>query len=191
MRFHYRRRNEVHAVDITDLGGGRHRVRWSRSQGAAGQPGDVLEEREMELAVATTPAGYAVMAGHDVHVARVERYGDQRVVTLGGRTLELEWLDPFRATARGGGAGATGPRKVTSPMPGRVVAVPVTVGDEIAAGATVIVVEAMKMANELRSPIAGRVTAVRAAVGDVVESGSELVVVTPRDDVARGTPPPS
>ena len=64
-----------------------------------------------------------------------------------------------------------------APMPGRVVRVLVAVGDEVAEDAGVVVIEAMKMQNELKSPKAGRVIRVGVAVGDTVGSGDVLVVV--------------
>jgi len=78
---------------------------------------------------------------------------------------------------RGAGAGADGPRAVKSPMPGRVVRVLVQVGDEVAAQQGLVVIEAMKMQNELKSPKAGRVARVSVGVGDAVQSGDVLVVV--------------
>ena len=62
-------------------------------------------------------------------------------------------------------------------MPGRVVRLLVEVGDEVEEGQGVVVIEAMKMQNELKSPKAGRVVRVGAGVGDTVGSGDVLVVV--------------
>jgi biotin carboxyl carrier protein len=70
-----------------------------------------------------------------------------------------------------------GEQKITAPMPGRVVRVLVAVGDEVAAGQPVIVVEAMKMENELRSPKAGRVKTLAAESGMSVDAGRLLVVI--------------
>ena len=60
-------------------------------------------------------------------------------------------------------------------MPGRVVRVLVARGDEVAAGAPLIVIEAMKMENELRASFAARVSEVRVVAGDTVEGGAELI----------------
>ena len=75
------------------------------------------------------------------------------------------------------GAGAHGEQKVVAPMPGRVVRVLVAPGDEVEPRQPVIVVEAMKMENELRSPKAGRVKDVAVAPGTSVEAGRVLVVI--------------
>jgi 3-methylcrotonyl-CoA carboxylase alpha subunit len=60
-------------------------------------------------------------------------------------------------------------------MPGQVIAVAVQVGDRVAEGAPLVIVEAMKMEHTLRAPRSGRVSSVACAVGDRVEEGVELV----------------
>ncbi|WP_433984431.1 biotin/lipoyl-containing protein [Tunturiibacter empetritectus] len=62
-------------------------------------------------------------------------------------------------------------------MPGRMVRVLVEMGDAVEEGQALIVIEAMKMQNELKSPKAGRVARIAVAVGDAVGSGDVLVVV--------------
>lgn len=74
-------------------------------------------------------------------------------------------------------AEATGVQRLTAPMPGRVVRVLVKAGDEVALRQGLVVVEAMKMENELVSPKAGRVREVAVAEGTSVEAGRLLVVV--------------
>ncbi|HEY0874635.1 MAG TPA: biotin/lipoyl-containing protein [Vicinamibacterales bacterium] len=99
------------------------------------------------------------------------------LVTIGGRTIvaALNGRRSKRAGADGGGA--DGEQAVTAPMPGRVVRVLVSPGDEVAVRQGVVVVEAMKMENELRSPKAGRVKEVAVAPGTSVEAGRTLVVI--------------
>src|SRR5512137_89884 len=79
---------------------------------------------------------------------------------------------------RGSGASqADGTQQVLAPMPGKVVRVLVKAGDEVKARQGLVVVEAMKMENELRSPKDGRVAEVLVAEGASVEAGRLLVVV--------------
>jgi biotin carboxyl carrier protein len=85
-----------------------------------------------------------------------------------------------RRTGRGAadnGAGAPGEQKIAAPMPGRVVRVLVAAGEDVQAGQPVVVVEAMKMENELRSPKNGRVKDVAVAAGASVEAGRVLMVI--------------
>jgi biotin carboxyl carrier protein len=99
-------------------------------------------------------------------------------VVIGGRRYGFEVDDPRSLRGRrGAGAGTEGPRPVKAPMPGRVVRLLVEAGDEVEEGQGCVVIEAMKMQNELKSPKAGRVVRVGVAVGDTVGSGDVLVVV--------------
>lgn len=99
-------------------------------------------------------------------------------VLVNGQRAPFALDDPRSLRARrGAGAGADGPRPVKAPMPGRVVRVLVAAGDEVAAQQGLIVIEAMKMQNELKSPKAGRIARVAAQVGETVQSGDILAVV--------------
>ncbi|HEY6377152.1 MAG TPA: biotin/lipoyl-containing protein [Edaphobacter sp.] len=99
-------------------------------------------------------------------------------VLVGERRFEFEVEDPRSLRGRrGAGGGSAGPRAVKAPMPGRVVRVLVSAGDEVAEQQGLVVIEAMKMQNELKSPKAGRVARVAVAVDDTVGAGEVLVVV--------------
>ena len=114
---------------------------------------------------------------HDVQVTPTGNPGEM-LVTLGGRTVSVSIN--ARQTRRAGAdaaAGGQGEQAVTAPMPGRVVRVLVNAGDEVAARQGVVVVEAMKMENELRSPKAGRVKEVSVTPGTSVEAGRVLLVI--------------
>ena len=104
--------------------------------------------------------------------------GAELLVTLGGRTIAATVNG--RRTGRAGsdtGAGAHGEQAVVAPMPGRVVRVLVSQGDDVAVRQGVVVVEAMKMENELRSPKAGRVKEINVTTGASVEAGRVLLVI--------------
>jgi biotin carboxyl carrier protein len=85
-----------------------------------------------------------------------------------------------RRTGRGAGetgGAAHGEQKIVAPMPGRVVRVLVATGDAVEARQPILVIEAMKMENELRSPKAGRIKDVDVSAGASVEAGRVLAVV--------------
>jgi biotin carboxyl carrier protein len=112
-----------------------------------------------------------------VHVAPGQAPGEL-LACLAGRIAAVS-VNASR-TGRGAadmGAGARGEQKIVAPMPGRVVRVLVAAGDQVEPRQPVIVVEAMKMENELRSPKAGRVKDVAVAAGTSVEAGRVLVVI--------------
>jgi biotin carboxyl carrier protein len=105
-------------------------------------------------------------------------------VVVGGWRSELEVEDARRADLRerarrnrGTIAGAGGPLEIHAMIPGRVVAVAVAPGDVVAAGQTLLVVEAMKMQNELRTPRDGTVERVAVGVGETIDLGDLLVVL--------------
>ena len=119
----------------------------------------------------------AAGASRDVQVAPGSAPGEL-LVRLDGRTVTV--LVDGRRTGRAstdGGTHARGEQAVVAPMPGRVVRLLVARGDDVAARQGVVVVEAMKMENELRSPKAGRVKDVPVSEGASVEAGRVLMVI--------------
>jgi biotin carboxyl carrier protein len=97
---------------------------------------------------------------------------------LDGYRFDVEALDERTRAIReraGIAAGPTGPAPLTAPMPGLIVRVNAQVGDTVSAGQGLVVMEAMKMENELRVQAAGRVKAVLVSPGTVVEKGALLV----------------
>ena len=113
------------------------------------------------------------------HAFEFEEKGDEVAVMLEGQLTTVDIVDERRARLRAATAIFTveGKQTVCSPMPGKVVKVFVKVGDEVTEGQSVVVVEAMKMENELKAPRAGKVTEVTAIEGIAVENGSKLVVI--------------
>jgi biotin carboxyl carrier protein len=82
-----------------------------------------------------------------------------------------------RQKKEGAGGSATGPQRITAPMPGKVVRVLVQPGDQVAARQGLVVVEAMKMENELRAARDGRVRDVAVREGQSVDAGAVLMIV--------------
>jgi biotin carboxyl carrier protein len=118
----------------------------------------------------------------EMDVQRTERGQD---VGMYGTRYEVGVLDERRKAlaALGGGPGAGGGGEtVSTSMPGRVVAVLVEVGDVVEPGQGVIVVEAMKMENELKAKAAGVVEKILATAGEPVEGGAPLVVLGPVEE---------
>lgn len=94
---------------------------------------------------------------------------------VGLNLYSVEVMDP-RARRKGRGRDAThGPQEILAPMPGKIVRVLVDENQEVAANQGLLVIEAMKMQNELRSPRGGRVERVFVAVGAGVETGAKLI----------------
>ena len=117
-------------------------------------------------------------------VAVVEHAAGDLTVYVNGCPVAIRFLrsgrrrQGFGGRPRGDSAGAAGSRQsVVAPMPGRIAKVLVKVGDVVAARQGLVVVEAMKMENELRSPGDGTVTAVPAVEGALVAANAVLVVI--------------
>jgi len=92
---------------------------------------------------------------------------------------QVELLSPLEMVLRTeGGKGSAHTKGVKAPMPGKVVKVLVSPGQRVVKGQGVVVVEAMKMQNELRAPREGSVERVGVAVGDTIEVGDLLVVIS-------------
>ena len=98
------------------------------------------------------------------------------VVASGHRVYARIESERMRASAAARRSGASSNEKaVLAPMPGRIAKVLVTIGQEVVAGQGVVVVEAMKMENELRAKGAGVVAEIHAQAGDTIEAGARLV----------------
>ncbi len=121
-----------------------------------------------------------VTIGDAVHrvIARRGATRGQYTLLLNGYRHSVEALDTRTRAIRdlsAASAGPAGPAPLIAPMPGMIVRVAVQPGDIVTAGQGLIVMEAMKMENELRAAGPGTVTAVRVVVGTAVQKGAVLV----------------
>jgi len=99
-------------------------------------------------------------------------------IIVGSERFAAEVRDPRSLRSRRAAAGAeAGPAKIVAPMPGIVIRLLVSQGDEVEAGQGVAVVEAMKMQNELKSSKKGKVTRIAVKQGAAVNAGDLLVIV--------------
>jgi len=97
---------------------------------------------------------------------------------LGGAPVAVEILDPLRSASAGGSdSDGAGRREIRAAMPGKVVAVKVKPGEDVRQGQGLVVVEAMKMENEVSSPKSGKVVALEVVPGQTVEKGALLFCV--------------
>jgi biotin carboxyl carrier protein len=154
-------------VDVEALAGGRYRLTVD-----GGAPFEVDAE--------VKPGRVHLLASGRSFFAQAAPRGDGQHLHAGGHDAALRLLDERQRRLRaraGGNFAADGSQVVRSPMPGKIVAVLVKPGELVEAGRGLVVVEAMKMENELRAAGAGVVSVVRVAAGDRVESNAELVVI--------------
>ena len=129
----------------------------------------------------TEPGGYLLFLNTNVHECRVtERAGlrDTFDVSVHGRSYEVSIVDPKRLrSGQNTDRHHLGVAEILAPMPGKVVRVQTEAGANVEKGAGVVVVEAMKMQNEMKSPRAGVVVSVNVKPGDTVNAGDVLAVI--------------
>ena len=130
----------------------------------------------LELLDARRGIGRLVNGSANVPVL-VEGAGSDWVVTLKGRRIPVtvhSWRERVLAEAETAAAAHSGPTAVTATLPGLIVAVAVSVGDEVGEGESLLTIEAMKMQNEVRAPRAGRVIEISVEPGQTVATGAPL-----------------
>ncbi|MDQ2920464.1 MAG: acetyl-CoA carboxylase biotin carboxyl carrier protein subunit [Acidobacteriota bacterium] len=161
------------------LSGTDHQISLSlASQGAAVE----VDGRHYYLEVRQLAHGeYLLISGSNVYKCRVEAKRDSQnsfAVVLRGLAHDITIIDPKRLRgAPSAGAHHAGTAQIISPMPGKIVRVLVEVGAQVETGAGIVVVEAMKMQNEMKSPKAGVVVSINAETGATVNAGDVLAVI--------------
>jgi biotin carboxyl carrier protein len=98
-------------------------------------------------------------------------------IQVNDRVFSVEIFDPRELRARSSSGASEGRQNILAPMPGKVVRLLVAAGDTVEAGQGLIVVEAMKMQNEMKSPKAGIVVEIRTVSGATVAAGEILIVI--------------
>lgn len=128
--------------------------------------------------VAVEPGAYSLLLAGEAFEVRIEPTAGGARLHIDGREYVAQFLDP-RQWRRGGGgaAGAEGRQNVIAAMPGKVVRVLVAPGNTVVAGQGLLVVEAMKMQNEIKSPKEGTVERINVAEGQPVNAGEVLAVI--------------
>jgi biotin carboxyl carrier protein len=131
-------------------------------------------DREMTLDVCRTgPQFLSVIVDGRSYDVGLQKTAGGYSVRMQGRAIELVLAEGLAPPAAG--RAESGPARISAPMPGKVVRVLVSPGQAVEAGAPLVVIEAMKMENELRAPRAARVSAVHVRPGQAVEGGAALV----------------
>jgi biotin carboxyl carrier protein len=141
-----------------------------------------IDGRSYELEVHESgPNGYLLISQGRVFDCRVEgrpESGRTVDVIVGTTQYRVALTDPRRlSSVVSESAHGDGAARIMASMPGKVVRILVAVGDQVEAGAGIIVVEAMKMQNEMKSPKAGAVVAVSTQTGATVNAGDVLAVI--------------
>ena len=126
---------------------------------------------------AVEPGVYSVLMNGRSYEARVEQSDGCLIVVIDGHRFEVEIRDPRRWSRHTTKPGIEGRLHVTAAMPGKIVRLLVAEGDTVAAGQGLLVVEAMKMQNEMKAPKAGCVVSLTAREGATVAAGDVLAAI--------------
>jgi len=119
------------------------------------------------------PGVYLILMDGRSYNARI----DNGTVTVCGHRFEVEVRDPRRWSRQSAAGAHGGVQRVAAPMPGKVVRVLVGLGDSVDAGQGIVVVEAMKMQNEMKAARAGKIASISAKVGATVAAGEVLASI--------------
>lgn len=138
-----------------------------------------LDGRDVSLDAITTREGVlSILLDGKSYEVKQENTGTDLNIVVGRQRFPAEVRDPRSLRSRRGGeASSHGPKKITAPMPGKVVRILAPVGTSVEHGQGVIVIEAMKMQNELKSPKKGIVSKLNIREGTAVDAGQTLAEV--------------
>jgi biotin carboxyl carrier protein len=137
-----------------------------------------LDGREIEIdAVLARPDVLSLRIGNQAYEVKCERVASDLHLWVGSARFAAEVRDPRSLRGRVRALDDHGPRKLTAPMPGKIVRVLVSQGADVEAGAGVLVVEAMKMQNEIKSPKKGKIQQILVSEGAAVNAGDVLAIV--------------
>ena len=157
------------------IDGKSHRLELNRTEGRWSCR---LDGQEIEVdAVLARPDVLSLRIGNQAYEVKCERVAGDTHLWVGSVRFATEVRDPRSFRGRVRAVDDHGPRKLTAPMPGKIVRVLLGEGAAVEAGTGVLVVEAMKMQNELKSPKKGKIQKILVREGAAVNAGDVLAIV--------------
>jgi biotin carboxyl carrier protein len=167
MRYHATIEGAEHELEVEELpSAGCYRIEFGEQRFEA----DVRQ---------VGPASFSIIVGERAFDFDVVRDGEEVVVASRSGVTRMTLEDATRRLMRRGRhkQEISGPAQLRALMPGRVVSVSVKIGDVVEANQGILVVEAMKMENEIKSPKTGKVVEVKVVAGQTVEKGELMAVI--------------
>jgi biotin carboxyl carrier protein len=136
-----------------------------------------IDSQQLDSVLQVEAGVYSVLLDGASYEIRIQPSLQGLTASVAGRRFAVEVRDPRDASRSSRAAIGSGRQNVTAPMPGKVVRVLVETGDLVETSQGLVVVEAMKMQNELKASRPGRVIEIRARAGETVGAGDTLVVL--------------
>ena len=165
-------------IDL-NFDGARRSVELTSSGGEPSRVTATIDGRQVEAdAIKISPGVYSILLGGRSFEVRVETLAEGMVLHTAGREHRVDIVDPRSwRRSRGGKIDLAGRQQVSAPMAGKIVRVLIAEGQQVESGQGLLVVEAMKMQNEIRSPKTGTVERLSAREGETVNAGEILAVI--------------
>jgi biotin carboxyl carrier protein len=159
--------------------GTRRSVELSRSSDELSRVIATIDGRRVEAdALKISPSVYSILLDGRSLEVHVETLADGLLLHAGGHEYRVDIVDPRSwRRSRSGKIDLTGRQQVSAPMAGKIVRVLIAQGQHVESGQGLLVVEAMKMQNEIRSPKTGTVERLAAREGETVNAGEVLAVI--------------
>lgn len=160
---------KTYRVELVRTGEGQAGEKWTCKLNGREIPMDAALIQEGVLSILLNGKSYEV---------KQELIGTETNVVIDHERFSASVRDPrsFRSRQRAG-ASEHGIKKITAPMPGKVVRILAVIGAQVEAGQSVIVIEAMKMQNELKAPKSGVIKKIAVSEGTAVEAGQSLAEI--------------
>lgn len=161
------------------INGARRNVEFTPQANGAARAAFTVDGRLVEADAARISRGaYSILLGGRSLEVTVEENSNGLLLRANGREYQVEIFDPRSwRRRRGAGIELEGRQQLVAPMPGKIVRVLVAAGEQVSSGQGLLVIEAMKMQNEIRSPKSGTVEKV-AREGQTVNAGEVLAIVS-------------
>jgi biotin carboxyl carrier protein len=165
-------------IDIV-FDGARRCLEFSRSSDELSRVMVTIDGRRVDAdAVKISPGVYSILLNGRSLEIRVEALADGLLLHASGREYRVDIVDPRSwRRSHSGRIDLTGRQQISAPMAGKIVRVLISQGQHVESGQGLLVVEAMKMQNEIRSPKTGTVERLAAKEGETVNAGEVLAVI--------------
>jgi acetyl/propionyl-CoA carboxylase alpha subunit len=157
------------------IGGTPMTVTWTKSESGVHA---TVDGRTYQLTVRTTRSGSYWFGSEEGSCEAIVTGRDGGFdVSIGGRSVHVEFLDSIKARRRGNAGAESGVAEVFAPMPGKIVRILVEASAEVQENQGIVIMEAMKMQNEIRSPKSGKILELKVSEGDAVGLGDLIARV--------------